>query len=175
VSRVLVACIGNIFDGDDAFGVEVARRLAGRVWPDGVKVVDFGIRGLDLAYALQDGYYAAVLVDAVQHGAAPGTVSVIEPELPEAADEAPAFAPHALDPAAVLRLVHALGATCPRVLVVGCEPLTFGGEEGVMGLSAPVAAAVGPAADTVESLARSLLEGTRASRAAATEVERSLP
>lgn len=167
---VLVAGIGNIFDGDDAFGVEVARRLAGRPLPEGVKVVDFGIRGLDLAYALLDGYRAAVLVDAVQHGVPPGTVSVIEPEPPDEAEEAPGFTPHALDPATVLRLVHAFGTPCPRVLVVGCEPLTFGGEEGIMGLSAPVAAAVGPAADTVENLARDLLE--EAPRAATLQTRR---
>lgn len=172
MSGVLVACVGNIFNGDDAFGVEVARRLAERALPDGVKVVDFGIRGLDLAYALLDGYRAAVLVDTVQRGGAPGTVSVIEPEPPGAAEDVPAFTPHALDPATVLRFVHALGAACPRLLVVGCEPLTFGGEEGVMELSAPVAAAVGPAADTVENLARGLLEKTRAPYAATGEERR---
>ncbi len=169
MSGVLVACIGNIFGGDDALGVEVARRLAVRALPDGVKVVDFGIRGIDLAYALLDGYRAAVLVDTVQRGAAPGTVSVIEPEPPGTAEDGPAFTPHALDPATVLRFVHALGAACPRLLVVGCEPLTFGGEEGVMELSAPVAAAVGPAADTVEKLARGLLEEARVPCAARRE------
>ncbi|MDQ3686285.1 MAG: hydrogenase maturation protease, partial [Acidobacteriota bacterium] len=54
--RILIAGIGNIFLGDDAFGCEVAQRLSGRTLPDEVRVVDFGIRGLDLAYALMDGY-----------------------------------------------------------------------------------------------------------------------
>src|SRR5262245_6478454 len=98
----LIAGIGNIFLGDDAFGVEVAQRLAGHVLPDSVYVVDFGIRGLDLAYALLDGYDAAILVDAMPRGGAPGTLYVVEPECngpSEAMIEA-----HALDPAKVLRL-----------------------------------------------------------------------
>ena len=79
--RVLVAGIGNIFLGDDGFGVEVADRLAGRTLPDGVQVADFGIRGVHLAYELLDGYDALVLVDAVPMGEPPGTVAIIEPEL----------------------------------------------------------------------------------------------
>ena len=78
---ILVACIGNIFLGDDAFGVEVARRLLARPQRDGVRVVDFGIRGFDLAYALQDGYQTTILVDAYPHGQKPGTVSLVEPDL----------------------------------------------------------------------------------------------
>src|SRR6266853_193590 len=79
--RVLIAGVGNIFLGDDAFGVEVAQRLARRPLPEGVRVVDFGIRGLDLAYALLDRYEAVVLVDAAPRGGAPGTIYVLEPEL----------------------------------------------------------------------------------------------
>ncbi len=158
MSGILVAGIGNVFMGDDGFGVEVVARLAERGAPAGVKVVDFGIRGIDLTYALMDGYGAAVMIDAMQRGEAPGTVSVIEPE-PVSADEDadPIFSPHDLDPAKVLRLARMLGAGCPRLLVVACEPLTFGDEDGVMGLSAPVAAAIGPAVDAVEALIRRLL------------------
>jgi hydrogenase maturation protease len=76
--RVLVACIGNIFLGDDAFGVEVAQRLAGRGLPEGVRVVDFGIRGLDLTFALLDDYEAVILVDATPRGGDPGTLYVLE-------------------------------------------------------------------------------------------------
>ena len=158
MSGILVAGIGNIFKGDDGFGVEVVARLAQCSLPDGVKVVDFGIRGIDLTYALTDGYSAAVMVDTMQHGEPPGTVSVIEPE--QAPDEDPAdlaFSPHDLDPAKVLRLARMLGGSCPRLLVVACEPLTFGGEDGAMGLSAPVAAAVDPAVTAIEALVRSLL------------------
>lgn len=83
--RILVAGIGNIFFGDDAFGVEVARRLLERPWPEKVRVVDFGIRGFDLAYAFLDGYDKVILVDTIQRGGTPGTLYVIEPDLEEAA------------------------------------------------------------------------------------------
>ena len=155
---ILVAGIGNVFKGDDGFGVEVVARLARRGLPDGVKIVDFGIRGIDLTYALMDGYAAAVMVDTMRRGEAPGTVSVIEPD-PEPIDGAtdPTFAPHDLDPAKVLRLARMLGESCPRLLVLACEPLTFGDEDGAMGLSAPVAAAVEPAVAAAEALVRRLL------------------
>jgi len=112
MSQILVAGIGNIFKGDDAFGVEVARRLAQSPLPAGVKVVDFGIRGIDLTYALLDGYDAAILVDTAQRGAAPGTVSIIAPEWPLPGEVATGdlfLEPHNLDPAKVLRVVEALG------------------------------------------------------------------
>jgi hydrogenase maturation protease len=158
MSGILVAGIGNVFKGDDAFGVEVVARLAGRHLPDGVKVVDFGIRGIDLTYALMDGYGAAVMVDTMQHGEKPGTVSVIEPEPGPTDDPADlTFSPHDLDPAKVLRLARMLGGACPRLLVIACEPLTFGDEDGAMGLSEPVAAAVEPAVAAIEALVRNLL------------------
>lgn len=156
MTSILVACVGNIFNGDDAFGVEVARRLLGVTLPDGVRVIDFGIRGIDLTYALMDGYDAVILVDAAQRGQAPGVVSVVEPDLNEAGDSTTpsdlALSPHELDPTKVLHLASALGGSCRRVLLVACEPLTLGGEEGVMGLSEPVTAAVAVAVETVEEL-----------------------
>lgn len=158
MSGILVAGIGNIFMGDDGFGVEVVARLARLNLPDGVKVVDFGIRGIDLTYALLDGYSAAVMVDTMQRGEKPGTVSVIEPEPGPIEDPTElTFSPHDLDPAKVLRLTRMLGGDCPRLLVIACEPLTFGDDDGAMGLSAPVAAAVGPAVMAVETLVRRLL------------------
>src|SRR3954467_12260006 len=81
--RILVAGIGNVFLGDDGFGVALAERLAERELPAGVEVVDYGIRGMDLAYALQDGYDAVVFLDATPRGDQPGTLYVIEPELDE--------------------------------------------------------------------------------------------
>src|SRR4029077_20136764 len=78
--RILIACVGNIFLGDDGFGVEVARRLAGRPLPEGVVLKDFGIRGFDLTYALLDGYDLTILVDACPRGAAPGTLHLIDPD-----------------------------------------------------------------------------------------------
>jgi hydrogenase maturation protease len=141
--HTLVAGIGNIFLGDDAFGVEVARRLAGRELPEGVDVRDFGIRGMDLAYALQDGYETVVFVDAAPRGEVPGTVSLVEPELD---DDELVLETHAMDPVRVLGLARALGRVPERVLVVACEPETVvraeHDDELVGELSAPVAAAV---------------------------------
>ncbi|MBA2637518.1 MAG: hydrogenase maturation protease [Solirubrobacterales bacterium] len=154
---ILVAGIGNVFLADDAFGVEVARRLAQRELPAGVKVADFGIRGMDLAYELQEDYDAAVLVDAVPRGRAPGTLYVIEPDLEHAE---PVLDAHAMDPVRVLGLARALGTLPPRVLVVGCEPATgvrLDDEELVMGLSPPVAAAMDGAVELVESVLEDLL------------------
>jgi hydrogenase maturation protease len=119
--RILVAGIGNLFLGDDGFGVALADRLSRRELPAGVEVVDFGIRGMDLAYAMQDGYDAVVLLDATPRGEQPGTLYVIEPEV-EPGQVAPEG--HGMDPAKVLALVHALGGTPPRTLIVGCEPST---------------------------------------------------
>jgi hydrogenase maturation protease len=156
--RILVAGVGNVFLGDDAFGIEVAQRLARRPLPDGVRVVDFGIRGLDLAYALLDGYEAAILVDAVPRGGRPGTLYVLEPAPSE--DVAPAVEGHNLDPAAVLRLAAAMGGRVGRLLVLGCEPTPLdAADEMRMGLSEPVQAAVDEAIPLVESLVGQLLRG----------------
>ena len=145
---VLVAGVGNVFLGDDGFGVEVARRLlaTGGLPPD-VKVADFGIRGVHLAYELCDGYELAILVDAVPRGEEPGTLFVIEPD-PEP-DEAPPLDAHGMDPAAVLSLLGVLGGHVERVLVVGCEPATA---DERIGLSPPVEAAVAPAVNLVQDL-----------------------
>jgi hydrogenase maturation protease len=158
---VLVAGIGNIFLGDDAFGCEVVRRLAVRPLPAGVEVVDFGIRGFDLAHALMDSAATAVLVDATPCGGAPGTLYLIEVDT-AGQDGPPSVETHAMDPATVLRLVHALGGKPPRVLVVGCEPASVDLDDGGwMGLSPAVEAAVDEAVRMVESLVESLLEEER--------------
>jgi hydrogenase maturation protease len=151
---VLVAGIGNIFLGDDAFGVEVVRRLGSRVLPQAVRVADFGIRGFDLAYALQDGYQTTILVDACPHGEAPGTLYVIEPDLEGLDDPGAqqAIEGHAMNPVSVLRMARAMNIEVKNVLLLGCEPETLGGEEGQMGLSAPVEAAVEEAVNLMESL-----------------------
>jgi hydrogenase maturation protease len=158
MSGILIAGIGNIFRGDDGFGVEVAMRLARRSLPADVHVVDFGIRGIDLTYALMDGYSAVVMVDTMKRGEAPGTVSVIEPRPKEIEVEEPlGFSPHKLDPVKAWQVARLLGGNCPRLLVIACEPLTFGDEDGAMGLSAPVMEAVEPAVAAAELLARRLL------------------
>jgi hydrogenase maturation protease len=164
-ARILIAGIGNIFFGDDAFGVEVARRLVRRPLPDGVRVVDFGIRGLDLTYALLDDYEAVILVDAVPRGGRPGALYVLEPQLDGADDPAapgPMVEPHALDPWKVLHLARSLGGKVGRVLLVGCEPRPSDPEDLHMEISEPVQAAIGEAIDLIESLTTRILEGRKA-------------
>jgi hydrogenase maturation protease len=153
--RILIAGIGNIFLGDDAFGVEVARRLSWRAWPDGVRVADFGIRGFDLAYALLDDYDAAILVDATSQGGDPGTIYTIELECggENEGPKAVEMETHGMNPMRVLEMAHALGGQPRRILVVGCEPETFGDqEEGALGLSATVEAAVDVAIGVIDRL-----------------------
>jgi hydrogenase maturation protease len=152
--RILVAGVGNIFLGDDGFGVEVVRRLAEREMPEGVEVKDFGIRGMDLVYALQEDYEVIVFLDAVPRGEEPGTVYLIEPEIEE--DGEVSLDTHGMDPVKVIKLSRALGAKPTRTLVVGCEPqVVLSGEDYddmSMELSEPVQAAVGEAVKLVESL-----------------------
>lgn len=181
-SRVLVAGIGNVFLGDDGFGVEVAQQLLlRRSLPPEVKVVDYGIRGYDVAYDMLNGYEATVLIDATPRGDAPGTVYVIEPDIdadvPDPSDMPDhgqgAFQGHAMTPAAVFALVRTLGGTPRRVLIVGCEPESFGDETiGQMGLTETVQRAVATGADTVEQVVRDVLasEPAAASAAAMPEV-----
>ena len=159
--RILVAGIGNIFLGDDGFGVEVAQQLSRSKLPASVRVADFGIRGLDLAYALQDGYETTILIDAFAHGQAPGTVSVIEPDLTDPASSAAAGSfvePHAMNPINVLRMAMAMHGELGRILLVGCEPSSFGGEDGKMGLSASVEASVSGAVRVIENLVQKTLD-----------------
>jgi hydrogenase maturation protease len=154
--RILVAGVGNVFLGDDGFGVVLAVRLAARPLPAGVEVVDYGIRGMDLAYALGEGWDAVVLLDAAPTGRPPGTLSVIEPDL-ELVE--PSIDAHGMDPVKVLGLAQALGGPLPRTLVVACAPevVPTGEEEDVVAeLSPPVQAALEPGVELVESLLREL-------------------
>lgn len=152
---VLVAGIGNIFLGDDGFGVEVAQRLESRPLPVGVRVADYGIRGYDLAYALLDDPDTTILIDACPRGEAPGTVYVIEPDLNDLdAGNGAGFDAHIMNPLNVLRLARSLGARLRNIVLVGCEPATLGPPEGLMGLSGPVTAAVDLAVARVETLVR---------------------
>ena len=146
--RVLVAGIGNLFLGDDGFGPEVVRRLAEEMaLPENVRLVDYGIRGMHLAYDLLDGYAALVLVDALPGTGSPGDIVVLE--VGEEDIGSGSFDPHGMAPVSVLASVNQLGGTLPPTYVVGCRPATV--EEGI-GLSAPVAAAVPQAMVAVRSL-----------------------
>jgi hydrogenase maturation protease len=158
--KILIAGIGNIFLGDDGFGCVVAERLSRRPLPDVVRVIDFGIRGFDLAYALMDGYCATILIDAVPRGGAPGSLYVIEPDLNELNEpdaQAMMVEGHTMNPARALGLAQSMNGELNRVLLVGCEPATFGPEEGRMGLSETVEAAVQGAVEMVESLVSEIL------------------
>lgn len=152
--RLMVAGAGNVFLGDDGFGVAVAHELAGRSLPEGVEVVDAGIRGVHLAYDLLDGCDLLILVDTVGRGEEPGTLYVIEPRAEGRAaavreGASPLVDAHGMTPEAVLSLLETLGGPVPTVLVVGCEPAST--EEG-MELTPPVRAAVPRAADLVVEL-----------------------
>jgi hydrogenase maturation protease len=154
--RILVAGIGNIFLGDDAFGVEVVNELTKSELPEGVNVVDFGIRGYDLAYAIMDGYAATVLVDTTTRGNAPGTLYLIEldPERLARLEEVPDG--HSLGPVQVLRLVQSLGGEIPQLYLVGCEPAVLETEDGEISLSESVRAAVPKAVEMIRTLVNDL-------------------
>jgi hydrogenase maturation protease len=154
---VLVAGIGNLFLSDDAFGVEVANRLAREPLPPGVRVADFGIRGVHLAYELLDGYDALILVDAMPMGEPAGTVAVIAPEPPEPGDgDEPAVVDaHSMSPEVVLATLAHLGGHVERIFVVGCQPASL--EEG-MGLSPSVEAAVDGAVQLCHQLLAEILQ-----------------
>ena len=158
--RVLVAGIGNIFLADDGFGCEVVKRLAERGLPEGVEVVDFGIRGLDLAYALMEPYEAVIFADALPRGEEPGTVYLIEPEFEDEGEAA--IDTHGMDPVKVIRFARAMGAEMTNTLVVGCEPgVVLTGEDYenmLMELSEPVSSAVEEAANLVQSLVEEINE-----------------
>src|SRR5580700_7674765 len=162
-ARILVAGIGNIFFGDDAFGVEVARRLMQRPQLEAVRVVDFGIRGLDLVYALLDEWAAVIMVDAVPGGERPGTLYLIEPDISAltAETESPAMMEgHGMHPEKVLRAAAGMGAKLQKVLVVGCQPAPFEDDgEMRMELSPAVAGAVAEAVKMVDGLVNDILQG----------------
>lgn len=161
-ASILVAGIGNIFLGDDGFGVEVVKRLSAHEFGARVKVVDFGIRGFDLAYALQDGYETTILIDAYPHGQAPGTVSLVEPDLSklneaQTGPQQSVVETHGMNPLNVLRMASEMNGGLKKILLIGCEPADFGGNEGRMGLSEPVEAAVDEAVKMVGSVVGKLL------------------
>src|SRR5262245_28258979 len=175
MTRVLVAGIGNVFLGDDAFGVEVATRMRERTLAENVRVWDFGIRGIDLAYALQDDCDAAIIVATMSLGEPAGTLYVIEVDETSTDGQAtPLTTAHGFDPFDAVRLARSSGAGA-RTFVVGCEPESFATADvhaGRMGLSDPVAEAVDRAADLIEELAAELAvsrgDGERRARPPAT-------
>jgi len=147
--RTLVAGVGNIFQRDDAFGVEVIRLLSGRPRPPGVEVADFGIRGVHLVYELLGGCDLFVLVDAAQRGCAPGTVTVLEVEPEDMAERGRVMDAHGLAPDQVFAMLAAMGSRPGRSLVVACEPADVSPG---MGLSDQVRQALPLAVRAVEEI-----------------------
>jgi len=157
MKNILIAGIGNIFFGDDAFGCEVARELMRQPLPEGVRVIDFGIRSYDLAYAMMDGPDVTIFIDATARGQPPGTVYIIEPEtisLDSTSGEV--VNAHSMNPVRVLQLIRSLGGQPGRLYLVGCEPAVLETEEGAIGLSQPVQAAIPKAIEMIELLIREL-------------------
>ena len=165
--RILIAGIGNIFLGDDGFGVEVVQRLMSRAYPQEVQISDFGIRGVELAYTLLDDYDTLILVDATPRGGEPGTLYLIEPDLatsdPEKGAEAGRVAldAHSMDPVKVLAFAQTLGARTRQILLVGCEPTPYAQIEDYsemqMDLSTPVRTAVDEAVKMIDALIQKIL------------------
>ncbi len=156
IARILVAGVGNVFLGDDGFGVALADRLSRRELPAGVEVVDFGIRGMDLAFAILDGYDAVVLLDATPRGQPPGTLYVIEVDRDQGE---PSLDAHGIDPVRVIALARTLGGQPPPTFVVGCEPkmrASSDDDEVMATLSEPVRASLHEAVRLVDSLVAQL-------------------
>ncbi len=158
-NRILVAGVGNIFFGDDAFGVEVVRELSKLPQPEGVRITDFGIRSYDLAYALTERYEAVILVDAVPQGKPPGTTCLMELDFCQ-------FDPlhygavdaHGMDLGHVLQMSRSIGQAPEKIFLVGCEPAVLDREDGAIGLSAEVSAAVPTAISMIHELVTKTLE-----------------
>ncbi len=161
--KILIAGMGNVLRGDDAFGIRVVESLAasGRV-PDGVRVYEAGIAGIPLVQELMSGYDALIVVDAVDRGATPGTLFVLEPHQPELNDLELArlhqsmVDAHYADPSKVLLLARALNVCPPKVLIVGCQPEFV--EDAVEGMRAAIERAVPLAVERVLSLVEELTQ-----------------
>lgn len=153
---VLIAGIGNIFQGDDAFGVAVVQKLAAIGLPDNIRLVDIGIRSIDLCFALLDGFDLTILVDATARGGVPGTLYVIAigpDDVPDLSEEVSMANSHGLNPLSVLALAKSVGAQFKKILLIGCEPLVLDHDEsGHIGLSDVVEAAVNPAVQSILQL-----------------------
>jgi len=163
---ILIAGVGNAWLRDDAFGGEVARRLAGHPLPAGVDVMDAGTGGLDLAYEVMRGYDALVILDVSKQGGEPGTLYVMEPEeesVPSGIEDGDVVDPHAMDPQTVLRFVKSVGAWPGRVIVIACEPAEV--EEMGWGLSQPVQDAIERAVGLVVETVAELRTGASAAPA----------
>ena len=142
--RLLVAGVGNVLRGDDGFGPAVAGLLMGQL-PAGVDVIETGIGGIALLQELMAGCAGLILIDAVDRGAAPGTVFLLEPDVPEG-EHVPDV--HLANPDRVLTMAKTMGVLPERVRIVGCQPAEV--DELVESLSPAVQAALATAVTRVE-------------------------
>ncbi|HSZ77989.1 MAG TPA: hydrogenase maturation protease [Chthoniobacterales bacterium] len=158
-SKILVAGTGNIFLGDDAFGSEVARRLMSERLPPEVRVIDFGIRTYDLAYAILDGYDVTILIDITAQGQAPGTVYLIEPDLNQLDQFDTNLADaHSMNPVRVLQMLRRFGSSPGKLYLIGCEPAILEVEDGEIGMSETVEKSVPRAIEWIKTLIDDLLK-----------------
>lgn len=164
--RILVAGIGNVFHGDDAFGVVMAEHLLERRLPESVTVVDFGIRSYDLTFAMMDGFDAVILIDATMRGREPGTVYLLTPELDAVGAGQSVTSGHSMNPEAVLRMLETLGGFGGDLYVVGCEPETLESVDGRIGLSRAVEAAIPKAISMVEKVVADVIAEQSAAKLA---------
>ena len=154
----MIAGIGNIFQGDDAFGCEVIRQMPAGAFPEQVTVIDFGIRSYDQAYAMTSGYDAVILVDAASRQQEPGTLYLIEPDVSRVGKlGVAAVDAHSMNPVSVIQMAQSLGGVIGKLYLIGCEPAALEGDE--IGLSARVQEAVPQALAMIESLVKELLQG----------------
>lgn len=159
MKKILIAGIGNIFDGDDAFGCEVIRALAAEALPTGVAATDYGIRGYDLAYALTSDYDLVILIDTAPRGKEPGTLYLIEPDLTRVNDLGAAAADaHSMNPVTVIQMAQAMGGIPGNLFLVGCEPAILENYEGKIGFSPAVQAAVPRAVEMIKSLVSEMMQ-----------------
>lgn len=156
---ILIAGVGNIFRSDDGFGSAVANLLLAGNVPDDVRVVDYGIRGVHLAFDLSESVRTLILVDTVPDAGGPG--SVVVQEVDPASYGNATFDAHSMDPNTVLTSVATLGDTMPRTFVIGCEPACL--DDGI-GLSPIVESAISVAARTALELAVSELDSMKGIR-----------
>jgi hydrogenase maturation protease len=167
--KILVAGVGNIFFGDDAFGVEMVQRLRSTPLPPEVTLADFGIRSFDLAYAIADGYDVIILLDAISRGQSPGTVSLVEPEVQGFGNAGQPLDAHSANPQRALQMVSSLGGQLGSLYLIGCEPAVLETEDGRIGLSKQVEAAIPNAIQMLLTLLEELLSAKQNPECASVE------
>lgn len=158
--KTLVAGMGNVLRGDDGFGIRVIDELKqNHIFTDDVNLYEAGIGGISLVQELMSGYDALIVIDAVEKGAAPGTVFVLEPmdgkvEIKNLELHQKMVDMHYADPSKVLLMAKAVNVCPPIVYIVGCQPEFV--DEAEEGLRPSVENAIPQAINEVISLLEQL-------------------